>query len=208
MSRSSEYYYSSPDPSYDDQFLWEAVRGDLLRHAPPPASVLEVGCGNGVNARRMAELGYSVTAIDSSVSGIEAARRIDSTVRFEASSIYDPLADRFGTFDVVVALEVIEHLYDPRALARGLHDLLKPGGHALLSTPYHGWLKNVLIALTGRSDDHFNPLWDHGHIKFFSVRSLRRLFSETPLREIHVRRLGRIPWLARTMLVALRRPLL
>jgi 2-polyprenyl-6-hydroxyphenyl methylase/3-demethylubiquinone-9 3-methyltransferase len=203
---SSEYRYSSPEPAYDSNFLWRAVRDALLRYAPPPASVFEIGCGAGVNARRIASLGgYTVTATDPSHSGIAAARSVPGEIRYETASVYDDLAGRFGSFDVVVAFEVIEHLYAPRELIRSAVRLLRPGGHLLLSTPYHGWLKNVLIAATGRFDAHVNPLWDHGHVKFFSPTTLRKLLPEERFSEVELRRLGRVPAVAKTMLLVARR---
>lgn len=206
MKSASEYRYANAEATHDDRFLWRALCRALLKHAPPPASVFELGCGNGVNARRIAALdGYSVTATDSSTSAIAAARSIPGSIRFEVADVYDPLHERFGKFDVVVALEVIEHLYAPRALVRLVRDLLNPGGCAFLSTPYHGWLKNVVIAAAGRFDRHVDPLWDNGHIKFFSPATLRRLLAETGLREVELQRVGRVPMLARSMLMIAQR---
>jgi len=73
---------------------------------------------------------------------------------------------------VVLSLEVVEHLYAPRHYARTVFELLRPGGVAVISTPYHGYWKNLALALMGKLDAHFTALWDHGHIKFWSVRTL------------------------------------
>lgn len=205
MNEESEYTYTTAKPTHDDGFLWAGIQRTLLRYVPPPATVLELGCGNGVNARRIAALGYCVTAIDASKSAIAAARSVHSSVRFELASVYEPLHERFDTFESVVALEVIEHLYSPRALAHACANLLKPGGYVLVSTPYHGWLKNVLVAVSGRFDAHVNPLWEHGHIKFFSRTTIRRLLMEASLREVAFHRLGRIPVVAKSMLVVAQR---
>jgi len=59
---------------------------------------------------------------------------------------------------------VIEHLFLPRALLRFAAKVLKPSGSLILSTPYHGYLKNLALALTGKLDKHFTVLWDGGHI--------------------------------------------
>lgn len=106
-----------------------------------------------------------------------------------------------------VSLEVIEHVYDPRAYARTLHDLLEPGGTAIISTPYHGYVKNLALAVTGNLDNHFTALWDGGHIKFFSIRTLRRLLIETGFQGIHIIRVGRIPPLAKSMVAIARKKL-
>jgi 2-polyprenyl-6-hydroxyphenyl methylase/3-demethylubiquinone-9 3-methyltransferase len=72
----------------------------------------------------------------------------------------------------VISLEVVEHVYAPRSFAATIFDLLEPGGIAVLSTPYHGYLKNLAIAALNGFDKHVNPLWDYGHIKFWSQRTL------------------------------------
>jgi len=48
---------------------------------------------------------------------------------------------------VVMSLEVVEHIYDPRTYARTLFNLVEPGGLAIVSTPYNGYLKNLGVAL-------------------------------------------------------------
>jgi 2-polyprenyl-6-hydroxyphenyl methylase/3-demethylubiquinone-9 3-methyltransferase len=80
------------------------------------------------------------------------------------------------------------------------------GGTAILSTPYHGYWKNLAMALTGKMDAHFTALWDHGHIKFWSVRTLTLLLEEAGFRDIHFERVGRIPPLAKAMIAVARRP--
>jgi 2-polyprenyl-6-hydroxyphenyl methylase/3-demethylubiquinone-9 3-methyltransferase len=101
---------------------------------------------------------------------------------------------------------VVEHVYAPRAYARTLFDLVEPGGTAIVSTPYHGYLKNLALALSGRMDGHFTALWDDGHIKFWSFRTLTTLLREAGFASIRFRRVGRIAPLAHSMIAIARRP--
>jgi 2-polyprenyl-6-hydroxyphenyl methylase/3-demethylubiquinone-9 3-methyltransferase len=78
--------------------------------------------------------------------------------------------------------------------------LLAPGGVGLISTPYHGYLKNLAIVASGGFDRHFNPLWEGGHLKFFTEAKLRELFEETGFQRYEFHRIGRIPVLAKSML--------
>ncbi|MBL4901134.1 MAG: methyltransferase domain-containing protein, partial [Desulfocapsa sp.] len=76
---------------------------------------------------------------------------------------------------MVISSEVVEHIYDPRLYANNISKLLKPSGILLISTPYHGYLKNIALALAGAWDKHFTALWDGGHIKFWSYCTLKEL---------------------------------
>lgn len=101
---------------------------------------------------------------------------------------------------MVVSLEVVEHVFDPKLFARNLFALVAPGGCAVVSTPYHGYLKNLALAVTGRMDRHFTALWDGGHIKFWSIETLGRLLRDAGFKTVRFVRVGRIPPLARSMI--------
>jgi len=55
-------------------------------------------------------------------------------------------------------------------------------------------------------DSHFTALWDHGHIRFWSAKTITTLLQEAGLEVVRIRRIGRIPPLAKTMLVVARKP--
>lgn len=175
----------------------------VLRCLPAaPATVFELGCGNGSTARELIVRGYDVRGIDSSAEGVEFASKFG---KFEARSVYDDLSC-YGKFDVVLSLEVIEHLTDPRTFTNRVKELLKPDGIAIISTPYHGYAKNLALSLTNKWDSHINPLWDGGHIKFWSRSTMGQLFNEAGLREAEFYRVGRIPALAKSMIFVFRPP--
>jgi 2-polyprenyl-6-hydroxyphenyl methylase/3-demethylubiquinone-9 3-methyltransferase len=104
-----------------------------------------------------------------------------------------------------VSLEVVEHLFDPPSFAKTLFDLVEPGGLAIVSTPYHGYWKNLAISLTGKFDSHFTALRIGGHIKFWSIHTLRTLLIEAGFTEIEFLRVGRIPVLAKSMIAIARK---
>ncbi len=162
--------------------------------------IFELGCGNGAVAEVLTRYGYQLTGVDVSVQGVEQAQRRHPHLSLQLGSAYDRLADTYGRFPVVISLEVVEHLYDPRAFARNLFNLVESSGTAIVSTPYHGYWKNLAMALTGRLDHHFTALWDHGHIKFWSMATLRQLLQEAGFHSITFRRVGRVPALAKSMI--------
>ena len=90
--------------------------------------------------------------------------------------------------------------------AKTVFELLEPGGTAIISTPYHGYIKNIALAVSGKMDSHFTALWDHGHIKFWSVKTLSILLRDAGFSDVTFRRVGRIPALAKSMIAIARRP--
>lgn len=78
--------------------------------------------------------------------------------------------------------------------------LLEPGGMGVMATPYHGYLKNLALVASGKFDDHFNPLWEGGHLKFFSHAKLRQLFDAAGFRRCELHRIGRVPVFAKSTL--------
>lgn len=196
-----EYSYGDAIPSCTASYVWPPVFGILKEEAPSRVSVFDLGCGNGAFAAALAERGYDVTGVDPSEEGIRQARQAHPSLDTHVGSTYDDLADQFGRFPVVTSLEVIEHVYDPHQYAGCIFDLLERGGVAVLSTPYHGYLKNLAMAILGKiGTTHYSPLWTHGHIKIWSPSTLRELLEETGFRNVRFRRVGRIPPLAKSMI--------
>jgi 2-polyprenyl-3-methyl-5-hydroxy-6-metoxy-1,4-benzoquinol methylase len=167
--------------------------------------ICDLGCGNGHIAGRLASLGYEVTGIDASRSGISIAQQTYPEVNFVEALINRELTG-FQGFDLVISSDVIEHLYRPSDLLEPAFSLLKPGGHLLLGTPYHGYLKNLALAFSGRMDSHFSVLHDGGHIKFFSVKTLSELLNSHQFEDLGFTYYGRAPWLWKNMICHARKP--
>lgn len=167
--------------------------------------LFELGCGNGSVANVVTQRGWDVTGVDPSVDGIAQARAAYPDLKLGNGSAYDDLARQYGQFPVVLSLEVVEHVYSPRHYARTVFDLLSPGGVAIVSTPYHGYWKNLALALSGRMDAHFTALWDHGHIKFWSMKTLGELLHEAGFVDIRFERVGRVPALSKSMIAVARK---
>lgn len=190
--------YSSAELGFAGGLVLRPVLDIISQHSP--STIIELGCGNGSFASLLSKH-CKVVALDSSTSGIEIARKNFENIEFFEDSVYADLKSKYGTFDCVVSIEVIEHLYDPRKFIRNAYELLNDDGILVLSTPYHGYLKNLALALTGKLDAHFTALWDGGHIKFWSVETITKLLNENGLVVERVLRIGRVPPLAMTMVV-------
>jgi 2-polyprenyl-3-methyl-5-hydroxy-6-metoxy-1,4-benzoquinol methylase len=205
---SRSFHYESSEGCCTNEYLLPTVRQVLGGMAWPNGEkrIFDLGCGNGAVASELSKLGYSITGVDPSEDGIRLAKVACPHLQLEIGSAYDDLAGKYGQFPVVLSLEVVEHVYDPRKYARCVRDLLQPGGLAILSTPYHSYFKNLVLAVTNKMDQHFTALWDHGHIKFWSVKTLTMLLKEVGLQVEAVHRVGRWAPLAKSMIVCARRP--
>lgn len=203
----SGYTYEDPGLNASHDYHVPALLGELaaLGLSPAHKRVFELGCGNGSVADVLTRKGYQMTGVDASAQGIEQANRRYPQLNLQLGSAYDSLADTYGKFPVVVSLEVVEHLYAPRVFARTLFDLVEPSGTAIVSTPYHGYWKNLAMAVSGRLDHHFTALWDHGHIKFWSIGTLQLLLQEAGFHSITFRRVGRVSALAKSMIAIARK---
>lgn len=174
FSYSYEDYNLNPDPDHSPMYLASTLRA--LSGLAPGAAVLDAGCGGGLFSVGLSDAGFDVHGLDMSESGITAARA-RNIGKFEVASVYNDLARPFGRqdFDAIVAIEVIEHLYSPARFAEMAFDALKPGGVVVITTPYWGYAKNIVLAVTNRIDRSLTALWEGGHIKHFSKSTLSQL---------------------------------
>ncbi|HKI45257.1 MAG TPA: class I SAM-dependent methyltransferase [Balneolales bacterium] len=202
---SDEFCWAGGEAPDSHGYLAPAVISELkkiaARYPDRQLKVLDLGCGNGAFSARMVHEGYEVKACDHSISGVQIAKEQYSQIEFFQHDIIQPLPDQLnGVFDVVVSLEVIEHLFQPRALFDRAREALGEGGCLIVSTPYHGYLKNIALALFNKFDDHWHPLRDFGHIKFFSRGTLTKCIEECGFQLRGFHRVGRIPALAKSMI--------
>lgn len=72
--------------------------------------------------------------------------------------------------------------------------------------PYHSYWKNLALTLTEKMNAQFTALWDHSHIKLWSVDTLTKLLREAGFTDIRFERVGRIPMLANSMIAITRKP--
>jgi 2-polyprenyl-3-methyl-5-hydroxy-6-metoxy-1,4-benzoquinol methylase len=203
------YEYRTSDPEVSHSHLYPCI-SRLLANVPPGSIVMDVGCGNGSFISLFQDRNWQLHASDFSPTGIELARKTFPNIHFflaDAETLHTDFLATIGQVDVIISTEVIEHVYDPRAFLRNCNSLLKPGGTIVLTTPYHGYLKNLLLAVTGKMDQHFTVLWDHGHIKFWSRKTIFAALTETGFKNLKFAGSGRhIPYLWKSMVIKATKP--
>jgi 2-polyprenyl-3-methyl-5-hydroxy-6-metoxy-1,4-benzoquinol methylase len=199
--------YANTETSPSAAYLLPLLQRTVA-NCPPHAAAVDLGCGNGaLTTLLLNRPGWRVTGVDASDSGIRIAREAHPEIEFilaDAAGPLDGLAP--DSFDLVTSVEVIEHLPEPRKLARNAFRLLRPGGLAVFTTPYHGYWKNLALAATGRLDAHFTVLWDGGHVKFWSHRTLAEVLREAGFTALRFYGAGRLPYFWKSMVAACRKP--
>jgi 2-polyprenyl-3-methyl-5-hydroxy-6-metoxy-1,4-benzoquinol methylase len=206
MSEYKDYGYNDAEQTHSHTYIRDKLIALLDKSSNK--TILDLGCGNGALANFLIKEGYNVYGTDASDDGITIANKINPG-RFilqDLSSDELPTLLEKLSFDTVISTEVIEHLYDPRKFIDfAKRTLIKNGGgEIILSTPYHGYWKYLVLALSGKMDAHLGPLWDGGHIKFWSKKSLTTLLEEKGFTVTDFRGCGRFPYLWMSMLIKAR----
>jgi 2-polyprenyl-3-methyl-5-hydroxy-6-metoxy-1,4-benzoquinol methylase len=136
--------------------------------------ILDIGCGNGGFSSRFIALGFTVHGVDLTESQISAARGSGLIAKqHDIASSRLPYED--GTFDIVFAGEVIEHLVDTTSFLKEIHRVLKSRGCVILTTPNLASFENRMRILFG-----VYPIWveykledGQGHVRAYTPRTLK-----------------------------------
>jgi 2-polyprenyl-6-hydroxyphenyl methylase/3-demethylubiquinone-9 3-methyltransferase len=116
------------------------------RLGPGSKKVLDIGCGAGFLSNHLAHVGHKVSGLDASASSLETARKYDSTktVDYISGDAY-ALPFPAGSFDVVCAMDFLEHVEDPAAVIREASRVLAPGGLLFFHTFNRNWLSGFVV---------------------------------------------------------------
>lgn len=172
--------------------------------------VLEIGAGPGSITKHLSgTLGCDVVAVEIDPSALERlapfARRTYA-LNLNDESWSDQIRADEGTFDVVIAADVLEHVYDPWAVLRGMKTLLNEAGAVILSIPHVGHA--AIAGCLFDEDFEYRPwgLLDRTHIRFFGLKNIQHLYNyqglsiehsefvvRTPEMTEFVRRWNRLP---------------
>lgn len=177
---------------------------ELAGEVKPGMRVLDIGCGNGWIGSQFVQKGATVVGVDPSEFGIRSARETCPEARWEMGEATPDLREKLGEapFDLVISSEVVEHVYDPDAWCQCAANALKPGGRLVLTTPHHGYIKNLLIAVTDKWDSHHDTLTLGGHIRFWSKKTITQLLERNGFTYAGFRGAGRVPPIWKSMVVS------
>ena len=199
------YKYQSKSLNPSHKYILPVLKNLLNKYHSK--SILDLGCGNGSVMKELTGIGYSCFGIEASDDGFNFATQNvgDNFVVQGDITCLPALGLDFSNWDTFVCVEVIAHLYDPVAFMTSLNDIVTRNQVVILTYPYHGYLKNLVIAITGKFDSHVRPLWRGGYVKFFSRRTFSALCKQTGFEIQSYHRVGRIPLLWKTEIVVLKK---
>lgn len=169
-----------------------------------PSKVLDLGAGNGALCSAMKSQSFEVVGVEPDSRGVQIAEEQNPGMRFYNLGVEDDPAviiEQEGEVDCVVSTEVIEHLFAPHLLPKFAAQVLVDDGYLLITTPYHGYVKNLALSVLNKWDDHHTPLWHGGHIKFWSRATLTELLEQNGFRFVAFSGVGRAPYLWKSMVI-------
>ncbi|MGQ3041020.1 MAG: bifunctional 2-polyprenyl-6-hydroxyphenol methylase/3-demethylubiquinol 3-O-methyltransferase UbiG [Brevundimonas sp.] len=155
------------------------------REAFAGLTLLDIGCGGGLIAEPMRRMGFGVTAADASSENIGTARahadQQGLDIHYRAATVEQLETEGAGPFDVVLTMEVIEHVADPEAFIRTCSRLVKPGGLMIVAT-----LNRTLKALAlGKFAAEYVLRWvpagTHDWRQFLKPDEIRGMLANEPL---------------------------
>jgi 2-polyprenyl-3-methyl-5-hydroxy-6-metoxy-1,4-benzoquinol methylase len=201
MSAYQDYGYRSEAMTHNFNYMLEPLISLLDKNKN--TCILDVGCGNGYLVNYLISLGYNAYGTDASEKGITIAKQTNADRFFVQDLSTDKLPPELLhlKFDTIIATEVIEHLYDPEDFIIFCKQALNGKGEIILSTPYHGYLKNLVLGLFNKWDTHLDPFWVGGHIKLWSKATLSRLVTKNGFTNVIFKGCGRIPYFWKSMII-------
>ena len=158
----------------DERHWWYRARRDVLsdlirRYAQPPsdARILEIGCGTGHNLEMLGRFG-AVDAVE-----LDDEARSVAEKRLGRAVMNAPLPELAGVrdrdYDLVAALDVIEHIDDDSAALAAIAAKLKPGGRFVMTVPAHQWMWSA------------HDVVNH-HKRRYSIAGLKKLLERSPMK--------------------------
>ena len=161
-------------------------QGDECSRTPLAGkTALDVGCGAGLLAEPLARLGAAVTGIDASPEVVAAARDHALGMGLEVDYRAGDVQSLEGRYDLITAMEVIEHVADPAAFVAALAQRLAPDGLLVMSTPNAtGWSRLLIITLgegLGRI-----PRGTHEFERFIGPERMKMLLADAGLKCLDV----------------------
>lgn len=166
--------YGECKPSYDNDT--ERIEFILKNIPEKGAKILDIGCHDGTISKCMKKLGNDVIGIDFSEKALDRAKSKGIKVIHG-----DVMAEKFDCkFDVIVAGECLEHIFDGDAFLTKIKRLLNPCGKLILTTPNVASFGRRMMMLLGKNPilEYTARKTDAGHIRYFTFENMKALLED------------------------------
>jgi 2-polyprenyl-6-hydroxyphenyl methylase/3-demethylubiquinone-9 3-methyltransferase len=167
-----------------DQALHRFARDPRARRPFEGLALLDIGCGGGLLAEPMARLGFQVTGVDASARNIGTAQaHADAqglSIDYRCATA-EALLAAGEAFDLILNMEVIEHVADPGQFLRDCAAMLKPGGLMIVATLNRTLKAFALAKLGAEYVLRWLPAGTHDWTKFLKPEELRAFLAEAPV---------------------------
>lgn len=167
-----------------DQICAETGRDSKALRSLAGLSVLDIGCGGGLACEPLARMGATVTGADASAENIAVAKvhatEMGLDIDYRATTAED-LAAAGHQFDAVLALEIIEHVADPKGFLSALSKLVRPGGLVIVSTLNRTAQSYALAILGAEYVMRLLPKGTHDWSKFITPDRMDEMLVEAGL---------------------------
>ncbi|MDB4957878.1 MAG: enzyme with glycosyltransferase and SAM-binding domain [Myxococcales bacterium] len=164
------------------KYVVEEINYAVAHNTGRPRTILDVGCGIGLNGKHGKERGAYVVGLEIVPSSIERAKLLLDEVKsanIETDEVLEALKGR--TFDLIMFGDVLEHTVDPLGVLRRLSTLLADGGHVIVSLPNIAAWPVRFNLLAGKFAYEQSGILDDTHLRFFTKATATRLVTDAGL---------------------------
>ncbi|MDR2213760.1 MAG: class I SAM-dependent methyltransferase [Pseudomonadales bacterium] len=175
---------------YDVNTNSDSAAANVVRFVGNGKRVLELGCGPGSITKILAAQGQCmVTGMEFDSAAIEKATPFCQTILQADLNAEDwpRLLDEMDRFDVVVAADVLEHLYNPWRTLEQMAHLINESGYLVISLPHIGHAAVMACLMSGDFEYRDWGLLDRTHIRFFGLKNIEQLVTKAGLKILDVR---------------------
>ena len=187
IERYYDEYWSAEDRRYEPD---PALASLIFEGVTSETRCLDVGCGSGNSyASELVRRAGSYMGVDISAHAVEAAQGagLDAQVVPDAADL--PFDDE--SFDLVVCVEVLEHLFAPHEAVAAIHRVLRPGGRLVASAPNAAYWRlraNLVLGVWNPTGDELSVErpWRDPHIRFFTLATIERMLHSVGFAAVDV----------------------
>jgi ubiquinone/menaquinone biosynthesis C-methylase UbiE len=172
---------------------------EYLEKRSKGSRILDIGCQSGWLCDHLHNLGYVPFGVDIEEDLINNGKRKYPHIDFRVADAEINIPFQNDYFDYVFAGDIIEHVRYTDCFIHELNRVLKQNGVLMLTTPFHGVIKNILIAII-KYENHYNP--EFPHYRYYTVKSLTDVLTKRGFKIEVIKLLGPLPFLANSIFIA------